>query len=105
MGHQCICCRVVFESPEDHRTHYQSDWHCYNIKRKVAKLPPLTQSDFDQRKAVADKEKEAIKNKGKRNKGGKKGKKAVKSNKDLDGEEMEEEKVQEGKWKSGDNPR
>ena len=102
MGHQCICCRVAFESPEEHRTHYQSDWHCYNLKRKVAKLPPLTQPEFVERKKTADDEKAAQKNK-KRNKTSKKQQKNHEDN-DVDNEENEE-KENISKWKSGDNPR
>lgn len=31
------------------RAHYKSDWHRYNLKRKVAELPPVTASEFKQR--------------------------------------------------------
>ena len=32
---------VVFTSRADLGEHYRSDWHRYNLKRKVAGLPPL----------------------------------------------------------------
>ena len=31
----CITCRVGFRTAELQRNHYKSDWHRYNLKRKV----------------------------------------------------------------------
>ncbi|OQR80409.1 zinc finger protein-like [Tropilaelaps mercedesae] len=45
----CLTCRVIFASAELHRNHYQCDWHRYNLKRKVASLPPVTAEGFNQR--------------------------------------------------------
>ncbi|XP_077978155.1 cytoplasmic 60S subunit biogenesis factor ZNF622-like [Glandiceps talaboti] len=45
----CISCRVAFASPEIQRSHYKSDWHRYNLKRKVADLPPVTAENFQQK--------------------------------------------------------
>ncbi|XP_076274259.1 cytoplasmic 60S subunit biogenesis factor ZNF622-like [Rhynchophorus ferrugineus] len=45
----CISCRVVFKEPEIQRLHYKSDWHRYNLKRKVAELPPVTSEEFQRR--------------------------------------------------------
>ncbi|XP_041478384.1 zinc finger protein 622-like [Lytechinus variegatus] len=45
----CISCRVAFASTDLQRAHYKSDWHRYNLKRKVAELPPVTAADFKQR--------------------------------------------------------
>ncbi|XP_060530995.1 cytoplasmic 60S subunit biogenesis factor ZNF622-like [Cylas formicarius] len=42
----CITCRVGFKDPEIQRLHYKSDWHRYNLKRKVAELPPVNSEDF-----------------------------------------------------------
>ncbi|KAI8144856.1 C2H2 type zinc-finger-domain-containing protein [Fennellomyces sp. T-0311] len=53
----CLACQVAFESAEGQRTHYRSDWHRYNLKRKVADLPPVTSDQF-QRKAEAVKDSE-----------------------------------------------
>ncbi|KAJ1731776.1 pre-60S factor rei1 [Coemansia biformis] len=56
----CIACQVAFYSADQQRTHYRSDWHRYNLKRKVAELPPVTAESFAQRvlaqqaKTVAD---------------------------------------------------
>lgn len=45
----CASCRVIFENVEDQRTHYQSEWHRYNLRRKVSDLPPVTESVYKQR--------------------------------------------------------
>ncbi|XP_052813035.1 cytoplasmic 60S subunit biogenesis factor ZNF622-like isoform X2 [Mya arenaria] len=45
----CIACRVVFTDGETQRTHYKTDWHRYNLKRKVAELPPVSAENFRQR--------------------------------------------------------
>ncbi|XP_050514581.1 cytoplasmic 60S subunit biogenesis factor ZNF622 [Diabrotica virgifera virgifera] len=52
----CISCRVAFKDAELQRKHYTTDWHRYNLKRKVAELPPVTAEEFqirvlNQRKA------------------------------------------------------
>ena len=48
-GHTCITCAVAFASGELQRAHYKTDWHRYNLKRKVAELPPVTAEDFKQK--------------------------------------------------------
>ncbi|CAG9858661.1 unnamed protein product [Phyllotreta striolata] len=42
----CISCRVAFKDAELQRSHYKTDWHRYNLKRKVADLPPVTSEEF-----------------------------------------------------------
>jgi pre-60S factor REI1 len=44
--HTCVACRVAFASPELQRDHHKSDWHRYNLKRKVAALQPVTEDEF-----------------------------------------------------------
>lgn len=46
MAYTCITCRVVFHEPEIQRAHYKTDWHRYNLKRKMAELPTVTADDF-----------------------------------------------------------
>ncbi|KAF7376019.1 Cytoplasmic 60S subunit biogenesis factor [Mycena sanguinolenta] len=36
----CLSCTIAFHTAEDQRTHYRSDHHRYNMKRRVAGLPP-----------------------------------------------------------------
>jgi len=45
----CISCRVAFKDSEIQRLHYKTDWHRYNLKRKIAELPPVTAEDFQRR--------------------------------------------------------
>ncbi|XP_058803820.1 cytoplasmic 60S subunit biogenesis factor ZNF622 [Phymastichus coffea] len=52
----CITCRVAFRDLEVQRQHYKSDWHRYNLKRKVAELPPITVEEF-QRRVIAQRSK------------------------------------------------
>ena len=42
-----LCCSLA--SAELQRAHYKTDWHRYNLKRKVAELPPVTAEDFTQK--------------------------------------------------------
>ena len=45
----CITCQVAFVDPDLQRAHYKTDWHRYNLKRKVAELPPVTADGFQER--------------------------------------------------------
>ena len=44
---------IVFANAEAVRLHYQSDWHRYNLKRKVGGLPPIPKEAFARRVAAA----------------------------------------------------
>ena len=46
LSHTCISCRVTFADGDTQRAHYKSDWHRYNLKRKVAEMPPVTAETF-----------------------------------------------------------
>ncbi|XP_078282803.1 cytoplasmic 60S subunit biogenesis factor ZNF622 [Rhinoraja longicauda] len=48
-SYTCITCRVAFADMEIQRTHYKTDWHRYNLKRKVADMPPVTAENFQER--------------------------------------------------------
>uniref|UniRef100_A0A8D2ZUW8 Cytoplasmic 60S subunit biogenesis factor ZNF622 n=1 Tax=Scophthalmus maximus TaxID=52904 RepID=A0A8D2ZUW8_SCOMX len=48
-SYTCISCRVAFADGEVQRAHYKSDWHRYNLKRKVADMPPVTAENFQER--------------------------------------------------------
>ncbi|KAL3831320.1 hypothetical protein ACJMK2_023087 [Sinanodonta woodiana] len=52
----CISCRVAFLDAETQRNHYKTDWHRYNLKRKVAELPPVTAETFRERVLTAQRE-------------------------------------------------
>ncbi|XP_056276269.1 cytoplasmic 60S subunit biogenesis factor ZNF622 [Pseudoliparis swirei] len=49
MSYTCISCRVAFADGEVQRAHYKSDWHRYNLKRKVADMPAVTAENFQER--------------------------------------------------------
>ncbi len=51
-SHQCMACQVGFSDPESQREHYKTDWHRYNLKRKVAEMAPVSKEIFDQRMAT-----------------------------------------------------
>lgn len=45
----CISCAVAFLTADDQRGHYKSDHHRYNMKRRVAGLPPIAANAFNQK--------------------------------------------------------
>merc|ERR1712036_174519 len=55
----CLSCRVVFKDADSQRAHYKADWHRYNLKRKVAELPPVTLDVFNQKVGIQEKKKVA----------------------------------------------
>lgn len=59
-SYTCISCRVAFADGEIQRAHYKTDWHRYNLKRKVADMPPVTAENFQERvlaqRAAAEKQ-------------------------------------------------
>lgn len=50
-GFFCSTSGTYFTDKESLAEHYRSDFHKYNLKRKVAGLPPVTKEWFDARKA------------------------------------------------------
>ncbi|KAG8196754.1 hypothetical protein JTE90_014487 [Oedothorax gibbosus] len=52
MSLTCLSCKLLFSVAELHQEHYKTDWHRYNLKRRLADLPPLTKDDFDRRAAA-----------------------------------------------------
>lgn len=60
----CLSCSIAFPNPEDQRVHYRSDLHRYNMKRRVANLPPVRADVFnakilERRAAIAQEQQEA----------------------------------------------
>lgn len=60
----CINCQVQFKEADLQRDHYKTDWHRYNLKRKIAELPPVTAEEFHRRVTLLKQENET-KSKGK----------------------------------------
>ncbi|KAK0420505.1 hypothetical protein QR680_014728 [Steinernema hermaphroditum] len=48
-GMTCIACSVVFANFDIQREHYKTEWHRYNLKRKVVGLPPISDHQFDEK--------------------------------------------------------
>ena len=42
----CLCCDRSFVDHVQQRAHYQSEWHRYNLKRKVAQLKSVSETEF-----------------------------------------------------------
>lgn len=42
----CVNCKVGFESTSEQRLHFKTEWHLYNLKRKVCKLEPIDLESF-----------------------------------------------------------
>lgn len=55
-SYTCMGCRVKFESSELQRNHFKTDWHLYNLKRRVCKLEPIELNDYDTIVAAAPKQ-------------------------------------------------
>jgi len=45
----CLSCTIAFLTAEEQRLHYRSDHHRYNMKRRVAGLPPISSVIFNQK--------------------------------------------------------
>lgn len=45
--HSCNSCAQVFESSAAQRDHMRSEWHRYNLKRRVAQLPAIPLETFE----------------------------------------------------------
>ncbi|WVF70105.1 hypothetical protein IAT40_004893 [Kwoniella sp. CBS 6097] len=55
----CISCRVAFETAAEQRAHFSTDWHRYNMKRRVANLPPVAAESFNE-KVIERREQNAV---------------------------------------------
>ncbi|KAL0941771.1 C2H2 type zinc finger domain-containing protein [Colletotrichum truncatum] len=45
----CNTCAVAYRNIDLQRGHMKSDWHRYNLKRRVASLPPITSEIFNEK--------------------------------------------------------
>ncbi|CUM65792.1 uncharacterized protein PRCAT00003440001 [Priceomyces carsonii] len=51
MSYTCNSCNLAFTDPGEQRAHMKSDWHRYNLKRRVAQLPPIDEDLFQSKVA------------------------------------------------------
>lgn len=54
----CNSCMIQFPSSDLQRYHMKTEWHRYNLKRRVAKLAPISASLFAEKLQVSQREKE-----------------------------------------------
>lgn len=47
----CNTCNLEFPTAEDQRSHMKTEWHRYNLKRRVAQLPPIDEDLFNSKVA------------------------------------------------------
>nr|AFK41799.1 unknown [Lotus japonicus] len=57
-GLTCNACNTEFIDDADQKLHYKSEWHRYNLKRKVAGVPGVTEALFLARQAALAEEKD-----------------------------------------------
>ncbi|KAI9911716.1 hypothetical protein PsorP6_008808 [Peronosclerospora sorghi] len=55
----CTACNLDFALPAEQKNHFRTDWHRYNLKRKVVELPPVTEAQFEFRMRKVREEKDA----------------------------------------------
>ncbi|KAL4112462.1 hypothetical protein QTP88_016247 [Uroleucon formosanum] len=46
LGMHCTTCQIAFEQSEEHRAHYKSDWHRYNLKQKIRNRQTIDEPKF-----------------------------------------------------------
>ncbi|KAJ3207720.1 hypothetical protein HDU67_007284 [Dinochytrium kinnereticum] len=52
--HSCANCgHIAFSTIEDQRSHFQSDWHRYNLRRLVAGKHALSEAEFDEQDEIS----------------------------------------------------
>ncbi|TID13531.1 hypothetical protein CANINC_004889 [Pichia inconspicua] len=54
----CNSCHIQFNKSEDQREHMKGDWHRYNLKRRVAQLPPISEAMFNSKVSSIDNKKQ-----------------------------------------------
>lgn len=50
----CSTCQVTTADQESYKAHFKSEFHRYNIKRKLIDLPPLDETLYHQRQVVKE---------------------------------------------------
>ncbi|CEM11799.1 unnamed protein product [Vitrella brassicaformis CCMP3155] len=49
---KCTACQITLDDAEGQRRHYKTDWHRYNLKRKVAGIGPISLQMFERKLAL-----------------------------------------------------
>ncbi|GJY08600.1 cytoplasmic 60S subunit biogenesis factor REI1 homolog 1-like protein [Tanacetum coccineum] len=56
----CNACNTEFSNENDQKNHYKSEWHRYNLKRKIAGVPGVTEALFLARQSTLAEEKSKL---------------------------------------------
>ncbi|KAJ9556328.1 hypothetical protein OSB04_010942 [Centaurea solstitialis] len=59
-GLSCNACNTEFKDENDQKLHYKSEWHRYNLKRKIAGVPGVTEALFIARQSALAEEKSKL---------------------------------------------
>ncbi|XP_059662971.1 cytoplasmic 60S subunit biogenesis factor REI1 homolog 1 [Cornus florida] len=59
-GLTCNACNKEFQDDSEQKLHYKSEWHRYNLKRKVAGVPGVTEALFLGRQSALSEEKKKL---------------------------------------------
>lgn len=59
-GLSCNACNKEFDGESDQKLHYKSEWHRYNLKRKIAGVPGVTEALFLARQSALAEEKKKL---------------------------------------------
>lgn len=59
-GLTCNACNKEFQDDSEQKLHYKSEWHRYNLKRKVAGVPGVTEALFSARQSALAEEKNKL---------------------------------------------
>lgn len=63
MSYTCVSCGLSFNDAGSQREHMKSEWHRYNLKRRVAQLPSIDEDTFSSKIAALSITTEAIEEK------------------------------------------
>ncbi len=44
----CATCKLLFDTSDEHKAHYRTEYHDFNIKRKMVGLTPKSQIEFQE---------------------------------------------------------
>ncbi|XP_053184725.1 ankyrin repeat and zinc finger domain-containing protein 1 isoform X2 [Scomber japonicus] len=50
----CSACRCSFTNREEQMEHYKLDWHRFNLRKKMAGMPPVTTEEFEKKTGAGD---------------------------------------------------
>ncbi|KAM3163873.1 Cytoplasmic 60S subunit biogenesis factor REH1 [Lachancea thermotolerans] len=54
----CNSCMIQFRSSDQQRYHMKTEWHRYNLKRRISQLPPISADIFAEKLQISERAKE-----------------------------------------------